>query len=51
MKEIIFVINESPEGSFEARALGFSIFTEGERLEEIMLQIRTALDCHFGDDI
>jgi hypothetical protein len=28
MDEIIFIIEESKEGGFEARALGYSIFTE-----------------------
>ncbi len=31
-KEIIFVVEESKEGGFEARALGFPIFTEAETL-------------------
>ena len=35
MQEIIFVINESPEGGFEAEALGHSIFTEGETWAEL----------------
>jgi hypothetical protein len=28
MKEIIFLVEESPEGGYEARALGYSIFSE-----------------------
>ncbi len=34
MDEIIFAVKESPEGSFEARSLGFSIFTEADAKEE-----------------
>ncbi|MGC8779358.1 MAG: 2-oxoisovalerate dehydrogenase, partial [Anaerolineae bacterium] len=30
MKEIIFLIEEDPEGGFVARALGHSIFTEAD---------------------
>jgi hypothetical protein len=30
--EIIFEVEQSPEGGFEARALGFSIFTQGDSL-------------------
>jgi hypothetical protein len=30
MNEIIFVVEEAPEGGFTARALGESIFTEAD---------------------
>jgi hypothetical protein len=32
-KEIIFVVEESAEGGYEAKALGYSIYTEAEDLE------------------
>jgi predicted RNase H-like HicB family nuclease len=38
--EIIFVVEESLEGGFEARALGESIFTQGDTIEEIMANLR-----------
>ena len=44
MQEIIFVINESPEGGFEAEALGHSIFTEGETWAELKENIIEARD-------
>ena len=50
MNEIIFLIEEAPEGGFTARALGESIFTEGETLEETKKNIKDAVDCHFDDD-
>ncbi len=28
--EIVFQVWESPEGGYEARAIGYSIFTEGD---------------------
>ena len=37
MKELIFVIEESPEGGYEARALGESIFTEADNIREAVL--------------
>jgi predicted RNase H-like HicB family nuclease len=49
MKEIIFVIEESHEGGFEARALGESIFTEGDTLEELKINIKEAVLAHFDD--
>ena len=47
--EIIFNIEESPEGGYEARALGFSIFTQADSLEELKAMIRDAVSCHFED--
>ncbi len=32
LKEIIFIVEEDPEGGYTAQALGYSIFTEGERM-------------------
>jgi hypothetical protein len=32
MDEIIFLVQESPEGGYEAQALGEAIFTEAETL-------------------
>jgi len=47
--EIIFNIEESPEGGFEARALGFSIFTQADSHEELKAMIRDAVACQFED--
>jgi len=33
--EIIFAVEESPEGGYQARALGHAIFTDAETLEEL----------------
>jgi len=45
--EIIFVIEESPEGGFEAQAVGHSVFTEADTLEELKTKIQDAVRCHF----
>jgi hypothetical protein len=39
-KEIIFIVEESPKQGYEARALGYSIFTEADTLEELKKQFR-----------
>lgn len=49
-KEIIFVVEEDPEGGFTARALGFSIFTQGDTMQELKDNIRDALACHFDKE-
>ena len=48
-KEIIFVVEESPEGGYEAYALGHAIFTEANTLEELKEMIRDAVRCHFDE--
>ena len=45
--EIIFSVNESPEGGYEARALGHSIFTQADNMEELKANVREAVHCHF----
>lgn len=50
MTEIIFTVQESPEGGFEAKALGHSIYTEGETMEELKQNIKEAIHCHFEND-
>jgi hypothetical protein len=47
--EIIFAVEESPEGGYEARALGHSIFTQADSIEELKSMLRDAVACHFDD--
>ncbi len=47
-KEMIFLVEESPEGGYVARALDYSIFTEGETIEEIKKAVKNAVKCHFN---
>lgn len=49
MDEIIFVVEEAPEGGATARALGVSIFTEADDLQRLREQIRDAVRCHFDE--
>lgn len=50
MNEIIFLIEEAPEGGYTARALGESVFKESETLDELKKNIKEVVDCHFDDD-
>ncbi len=47
--EIIFSVQESPEGGFEAQALGHDIFTQGETLDDLREMVRDAVKCHFEE--
>jgi len=49
MNELIFLVEEAPEGGYTARALGHSIFTEAETLEHLRQQVRDAVQCHFDE--
>jgi hypothetical protein len=49
--EIIFEVAEASGNGFEARARGYSIFTQAETLEELKANIRDAIACHFEDEI
>ncbi len=49
MNEVIFVVEEAPEGGFTARAVGESIFTEADTLETLHANVRDAVRCHFDD--
>ncbi len=49
MNEIIFLVEEAPEGGYTARALGESIFTEADDLEELRRNAREAVACHFEE--
>lgn len=49
MSELIFVVEEAPEGGYVARALGQSIFTEAETLGELPKKVREAVRCHFEE--
>lgn len=50
MNELIFVVNEAPEGGYEARALGESIYTEADDIESLQSNVRDAVRCHFDED-
>ena len=49
MSEIVFVVEEAPEGGFVARAVGESIFTEADELAQLHERTREAVRCHFEE--
>lgn len=49
MDELIFVVENAPEGGFTARALDASIFTEADTLEALHQEVRDAVSCHFEE--
>jgi hypothetical protein len=49
MTELIFLVEEAPEGGYTARAVGASIFTEGDDAAALEANVRDAVRCHFDE--
>jgi hypothetical protein len=47
--EIIFAVHEASEGGYEARALGHSIFTQADTMDELKVNGRETVHCHFDE--
>lgn len=50
MNEIVFLVEDAVEGGLTARALGKSIYTEADDLNELRGQIRDAVNCRFDEE-
>mgnify|MGYP001501779797 FL=1 len=51
MNEIIFLVEEAPEGGYTARALGAPIFTEADDLPSLHREVRDAVRCHYEEGL
>jgi hypothetical protein len=49
MKEIIFEVREAEEGGYNARALGYPIFTQGDDMEDLRAMVKDAVACGFDE--
>ncbi len=47
--KLYFLVKDSLEGGYEAKAIGNSIFTQAETYEELKINIKDAVACHFED--
>ncbi len=47
--EIIFAVEESPEGGYQAHALWHAIFTQADSMDELREMVRDAVRCHFEE--
>jgi len=50
MNELIFQVEVAPEGGWCARALGESIYTQGDTREALRENARDAVRCHFEEE-
>jgi hypothetical protein len=47
VSEVIFLVEEAPEGGNKARALDLSVFAEADTIDALHEQVRDAVCCHF----
>ena len=47
--EIVFEVWSTPEGGYEARAVGHAIFTQGTDWDDLREMMRDAVLCHFDE--
>ena len=50
MSEIVFLVEDAPDGGLTVRALGESIFTEAKDMSALKDAVRNAVRCHFEDE-
>jgi hypothetical protein len=48
--EIVFIVEEDPDGGLTAHAVGASIITQGDTPEQLRSNVRDAVRCHFPDE-
>lgn len=49
MDKLIFIVEEAEEGGYNARANSESIYTQGDTIEELKVNVCDAVQCHFDD--
>jgi predicted RNase H-like HicB family nuclease len=49
MKELVFLVEESQDGGYYARAVNHSIVTQGDTIAELKTMISDAVRCHFDE--
>ena len=50
MTEIVFIVEDDPDGGYTARALGESIFTQAEDIKNLKEMVDDAVNCHFEEE-
>ena len=50
MSELVFLVEDDPDGGYTARALGEPIFTQADDMAALRENVRDAVRCHFDDE-
>jgi predicted RNase H-like HicB family nuclease len=48
-EELVFEVTQEEDGGYSAKAVGESIFTQGDTWEELREMAVDAVKCHFGE--
>ncbi len=48
IREVLFLVEETDEG-YVAQALGHSIYTQADSLDELKEMVKDAVECHFDE--
>ena len=48
--EVIFEVTEALEGGYDARAVGYAIFTQGQDWTDLKSMVKDAVLCHFDPE-
>ena len=48
--EIVFLVEEDPDGGYTARSVGDAIFTQADTEDELRRMVRDAVSCHYPDE-
>jgi predicted RNase H-like HicB family nuclease len=51
MDKIFFIIEQAVEGGYNARAENEAIFTQADTVQQLNLNIKDAIDCHYDDEV
>jgi len=46
LTEMVFLVEDDPDGGYTAGALGESIFTEADDLQSLKIMVKDAVNCH-----
>lgn len=49
-KKVVFEVTEATSGGYNARAVGYSIFTQGHDWADLKAMVKDAVLCHFDDE-
>ena len=47
--ELVFLVEEDPDGGYNASAMGQNIFTQGDSIKELKEMISDAVKCHYDN--
>lgn len=47
--DLLFLVDEYPDGHCEAKAVAHPIITEADSLDELRAMVRDAVACHFDE--